>query len=141
MLFRSVKVNWLSQSSRSPGRVADGSLPQPRPVEFSVGDNAECRLVSKSHTFSDKVAQQFESISGKPAGWLDARHTDAVLSSAQQNFLELCQLAWQKTDAKGRRKLMQVARRGFKDGPSVQPVQGGRWHCFHEKRLPRLSRR
>lgn len=72
-------------------------------------------LLKSSRNISDKVAEQFEFRAAKPPRWLDARHTGTVPSPAQLKFVELCQSAWQNSDAKGRRRLMQAARHGFKD--------------------------
>ena len=65
----------------------------------------------------DAAAAQIESKSGKRKGWLDEDHGGDAINPAENAFIELARVAWRTTDAKGRRQLMQLAKRGF-EGPS-----------------------
>ena len=61
----------------------------------------------------DAAAAQIESRSGKPKGWMDEDHGGDAFNPAENAFIEMARAAWRTTDAKGRRHLMQLARRGF----------------------------
>jgi hypothetical protein len=65
----------------------------------------------------DAAAAQIESRSGKPKGWLDQDHGGDAINPAENAFIELARDAWRTTDAKGRRNLMQLAKRGFGGTP------------------------
>lgn len=61
--------------------------------------------IKSSRPIGDKLARQIESASGRPAGWLDEDHKDAVPSAAESAFLELALAAWRSTNSAGRRAL------------------------------------
>lgn len=61
--------------------------------------------IKSSRPIGDKLARQIESASGRPAGWLDEDHKDAVPSAAETAFLELALAAWRSTNSAGRRAL------------------------------------
>lgn len=61
----------------------------------------------------DAAAAQIESKSGKPKGWMDEDHGGDAINPAENAFIELARAAWRTTDAKGRRQLMQLAKRYF----------------------------
>jgi|GEM_PF-719913 len=61
----------------------------------------------------DAAAAQIESRLGKPKGWMDEDHGGDAFNPAENAFIELARAAWRTTDAKGRRHLMQLAKRGF----------------------------
>jgi hypothetical protein len=66
-----------------------------------------------ARNIGDAAAAQIESKSGKPKGWMDADHGGDAINPAENAFIELARTAWRTTDAKGRRQLMQLAKRGF----------------------------
>jgi hypothetical protein len=61
----------------------------------------------------DAAAAQIESRLGKPKGWMDEDHGGDAFNPAENAFIEMARSAWRSTDAKGRRQLMQLAKRGF----------------------------
>src|SRR5690349_6295014 len=61
----------------------------------------------------DAAAAQIESRLGKPKGWMDEYHGGDAVNPAENAFIEMARSAWRSTDAKGRRQLMQLAKRGF----------------------------
>lgn len=66
-----------------------------------------------ARNIGDAAAAQIESKSGKPKGWMDVDHGGDAINPAENAFIELARTAWRTTDAKGRRQLMQFARRSF----------------------------
>lgn len=63
---------------------------------------------------SDKVVQQIESLAGKPPGWLSKKHSESnIPTSVELAFLDLARAAWHQANAKGKRDLMRMAKRGF----------------------------
>lgn len=102
----------------SASRLAQGD--PAKGIEALFADHLGVSQVTLSHlkssrNISDKVARQIEARSDKPSGWLDTSRSEATVSPAQVKFIELCHSAWQNSDAKGRRKLMQAARLEFRD--------------------------
>jgi len=63
--------------------------------------------IKSSRPIGDKLARQIESMTGRPAGWLDAMRKDAVPTPAETAFLELARAAWRATDGSGRKALRQ----------------------------------
>lgn len=61
----------------------------------------------------DAAAAQIESRLGKPKGWMDEDHGGDAFNPAENAFIEMARAAWRSTDAKGRRQLMQLAKRRF----------------------------
>jgi hypothetical protein len=70
----------------------------------------------------DAAAAQIESRLGKPRGWMDEDHGGDAFNPAENAFIDMARTAWRATDAKGRRHLMQLAKRGFAGpaGPGKQ---------------------
>lgn len=66
---------------------------------------------------SDKVARQIEALSGKEAFWMDVPHEDQVATPAEEAFIALARAAWRATDAKGRRAMLGLAKKGFISEP------------------------
>ncbi|MFN0182777.1 MAG: hypothetical protein ACKVQR_03050 [Aquabacterium sp.] len=61
--------------------------------------------VKSARPIGDKLARQIEAACGKPSGWLDEERAAAVLSPAEQTFLDLALAAYRSTNAQGRRSL------------------------------------
>lgn len=61
--------------------------------------------IKSSRPIGDKLARQIEVACGKPSGWLDEVRAAAVLSPAEQSFLDLALVAYRSTNAPGRRAL------------------------------------
>lgn len=66
--------------------------------------------VKSSRPISDKLARQIESHTGQPAGWLDAQHGSEQPDAAEERFVELARSAWRRSNAQGKRDLVQVVR-------------------------------
>ena len=69
--------------------------------------------LKSSRNMGDKRAAQLERHAGLDAGWMDEKHLEGTASPGELAFLEFARLAWRGTDAKGRRSLMQLAKRKF----------------------------
>ena len=61
--------------------------------------------IKSSRPIGDKLARQIESMTQRPAGWLDEARKDAPPSSAETAFVELALSAWRATDSAGRKAL------------------------------------
>lgn len=59
----------------------------------------------QARDISDKLARQFESQLGLEAGWFDAEHEEAPLTSAESSFLDVALKAYRAAPAKVRREL------------------------------------
>lgn len=66
-----------------------------------------------ARNIGDAAAAQIESKSGKPKGWMDEDHGGDAINPAEAAFIELARATWRATDAKGRRQLLHLAKRGF----------------------------
>ncbi|MBV8211164.1 MAG: hypothetical protein JO133_14005 [Burkholderiaceae bacterium] len=61
--------------------------------------------IKSARPIGDKLARQFEALSGKPKGWMDENREAAALMPAEKAFLELALRAWRATNSAGRKKL------------------------------------
>ncbi|WP_457282298.1 hypothetical protein [Polaromonas sp. P5_D5] len=86
-----------------------------RQLGLSAGGLSQFKGDAKgtARNIGDAAAAQIESKSGKPKGWMDTDHGGDAINPAENAFIELARIAWRTTDAKGRRLLMQLAKRGF----------------------------
>lgn len=61
--------------------------------------------IKTSRPIGDKLARQFERLSGRSAGWLDEPRESDVVTPAEQAFLDLALKAWRRTNSGGRKAL------------------------------------
>lgn len=61
-----------------------------------------------ARNFTDKLARQFETLQGRPAGWMDEAHETELASPAEDAFVALCRQAWRRQNAKGKRELRRL---------------------------------
>lgn len=62
--------------------------------------------IKKNRVISDNLARQIESLTGKPAQWLDEIHnTDPLPDPGEERFLELARQAYRSRNARGKRAL------------------------------------
>jgi hypothetical protein len=61
--------------------------------------------IKSARPIGDKLARQFEALSGKPRGWMDQSHEPAQPAPAEKAFLDLSLRAWRATNSQGRRSL------------------------------------
>ncbi len=61
--------------------------------------------IKSSRPIGDKLARQIDAMTGRPAGWLDAKRQDSSPTPAETAFLELALAAYRATNAQGRRAL------------------------------------
>lgn len=59
---------------------------------------------------SDAMARQIEAALGLKAGWMDAVHDDAPMTSAEESFLKMALDAYRRTDAAGRSSLRKLVK-------------------------------
>jgi hypothetical protein len=84
--------------------------------------------IKSSRPIGDKLARQIESVSRKPAGWLDEARKDAAPSAAETAFLELALAAWRSTSSAGRKALREHLSevREQSANQNAQPKRAGR---------------
>src|SRR5246127_4823918 len=61
--------------------------------------------IKSARPIGDKLARQFETLSGKPRGWMDENREAAALMPAEKAFLDLALRAWRATNSAGCKKL------------------------------------
>ena len=61
--------------------------------------------IKSSRPIGDKLARQIESLSSKPAGWLDAAQTSSTPTPAEVAFTQLALAAFRSTNSAGRKAL------------------------------------
>lgn len=91
------------------GRFAEALGVSPAGLSQFKGDES----ASSTRNIGDAAAAQIESRMGKPHGWMDTDHGADAINPAEIAFLEKAREAWRTTDSKGRRHLMQLAKREF----------------------------
>lgn len=84
-------------------------------LDLSAGGLSQFKGDAKgtARNIGDAAAAQIASKAGKPKGWMDEDHGGDAINPAEAAFIELARAAWRETDAKGRRQLLQLAKRGF----------------------------
>jgi hypothetical protein len=88
-------------------------------VEFMFAEHIGVSRITFSHmkssrNISDKMASQIETKTSHEARWLDQPRESVMPSPGLQAFLALAGSAWQSGNAAERRRLMQMAKGGFK---------------------------
>jgi hypothetical protein len=88
--------------------LADGAAPKGLEQAFAASLQISPSMwsqIKSARPIGDKLARQFESLSGKPRGWMDESHEAAPLTAAEKAFLDLSLQAWRATNSAGRRQL------------------------------------
>jgi hypothetical protein len=73
--------------------------------------------IKSSRPIGDKLARQIETLTGRPAGWLDEVRAHAPPTAAETAFMQLALQAWRATNAEGRRALRVQLKALVKDPP------------------------
>jgi len=88
--------------------LADGAAPKGLEQAFAASLQISPSMwsqIKSARPIGDKLARQFEALSGKPMGWMDESHESAPLTAAEKAFLDLSLQAWRATNNAGRRQL------------------------------------
>jgi hypothetical protein len=88
--------------------LADGAAPKGLEQAFAASLQISPSMwsqIKSARPIGDKLARQFEVLSGKPKGWMDESHESAPLTAAEKAFLDLALQAWRSANSAGRRQL------------------------------------
>ena len=88
--------------------LAEGGAPKGLEQAFAASLQVSPSMwsqIKSARPIGDKLARQFEALSGKPRGWMDENHESAQLSASEKAFLDLSLRAWRATNSQGRRSL------------------------------------
>lgn len=78
-------------------------------AKLQVAKASLSTMKSGSRPIGPKLARQFETICGKPAGWMDQEHeicSDEVESEELKKFLKIAKRAFLKADVKKKKSLL-----------------------------------
>lgn len=88
--------------------LAEGGAPKGLEQAFAASLQVSPSMwsqIKSARPIGDKLARQFEALSGKPRGWMDESHEPEQLSPNEKTFLDLSLRAWRATNSQGRRSL------------------------------------
>lgn len=95
-------------------RLGSPDSPGAKGIEQAFAEHLQIRpsawsmFKTGSRPVGDKLARQFEAVLGRPPGWLDEEHGEPGITPAEQHLMALALAASRRTNAAGRRRLLQL---------------------------------
>jgi hypothetical protein len=108
-VLRRANLLWLLQNFVQ-SQVGEGAAPKGLEQMFAAHlqiSPSRLSQIKSARPISDKLARQIDVANGKPLGWLDTEHVQALTPSpAEERFIKLARNAWRQSNAAGKRTLM-----------------------------------